>query len=1215
MKYATSPIKYSSMYEDNWVTPKYNTIISVLPWHQLRHPFSRTSTSIQSCRREGMIFTIPRWMMMHDAQSFKAPLELKIWSSSLQPLAHPFVYHIVADQTYSHKKFNTVYQESHAWSTGQDKNWLARTSYPPSMSSRNYWTTSVCLPWMQPLMLRNFVERTSITMPVLPRQTTTLLQQLSSATSLLKLRWNMRNSPTISNERTMGGPNGDITRTHRMHKTQVVLTTAMQTVPSRQVETREMRTTTETPDTTATINRETGYAGKAGRTASRRSTSTSSTKLEEDRSPEIHPEHCERRLSNPTLQRGKAEQTVAILLGSEKQGAYRQGSKKPVREKGDQKDRHRSYRQLLFAAIHCTEEERETSTSFKPQGTEPTSTKNTVQNGNIPEDVHNNKEKGLSYLSRSLGCLLTRTSTPHFPKATTLRVERSTLSILGTTLRASTITAGVHQGAESSPKTPTQEEDPNLCISRRSDHCSEEQGRKSETHKNSDRNPFNFRLQDQQGQIQPHPIAIDRTSGFPNKNQVHDSKPSWDKDSRLETRGPKTTDSLKSITPSDRRLYWQSNSSYSSSTASTTLHTSPDKTSQQPRPSTMGSTTDISERRDHYRDKMVGRPLKKVGRKELLERDSRRRDILRCIGLGLGHCIPRENLERQLEHDGQAETHKLEGIDDGMDPRQTKEMAGPHNSLTLRQQDSGSILEQIWWDSITRIEQTRRKDMASLPDNRDMLNGEIRTNDGEPSRPTIESPTIGNRMDNKRRCFQQDPDGMGTSHDGPFCDSSLHKTKRLRELSEGRRRDQNPLETLQQSVCLPPMAPGSKDYPEMYTRTKKDDDNIAVVGGSNMVPGSEDDTSRTTRIELHRRDTGDGDRDTPTKKHEMVAMRMSRKRQSLEKIGLTDAAINVILHPDAQAARNRSYSSIQGRFEKWCNARQIHTNRATATEVINFLAEGVQSAKWTTGTVYNYKSAILEMIEERELVANDKSLTEFLDSTARLSINSLDRHVPDLSPIVNYFLSQPNNLELALIDHTRKLCWLLAITGFLRPADLERIDTDKSSITNGELKLIIIAPKERRKNSPIEKVVIINSHPNKSICPVQCYEDYKGRFARTDGTRQHPTRQSIWYRGLIRSVKNIDKFITAERISNHIKFIMKMISANNDVSAMSARSVGADAAAQAGVDWEDIITQGMWSSVRIFDEHYRRSRRSRTNITTAILDDNSEISTNQHHEV
>ncbi|OMH83558.1 hypothetical protein AX774_g2933 [Zancudomyces culisetae] len=76
---------------------------------------------------------------------------------------------------------------------------------------------------------------------------------------------------------------------------------------------------------------------------------------------------------------------------------------------------------------------------------------------------------------------------------------------------------------------------------------------------------------------------------------------------------------------------------------------------------------------------------------------------------------------------------------------------------------------------------------------------------------------------------------------------------------------------------------------------------------------------------------------------------------------------------------------------------------------------------------------------------------------------------------------------------TSKVCWLLAVTGFMRPSDLFWADDAQTTVSKEHISIIVVAPKEKREGSPIIKEIKINSHSDRIICLVAAYTEYKKR--------------------------------------------------------------------------------------------------------------------------
>ncbi|OMJ10348.1 hypothetical protein AYI69_g10283 [Smittium culicis] len=79
------------------------------------------------------------------------------------------------------------------------------------------------------------------------------------------------------------------------------------------------------------------------------------------------------------------------------------------------------------------------------------------------------------------------------------------------------------------------------------------------------------------------------------------------------------------------------------------------------------------------------------------------------------------------------------------------------------------------------------------------------------------------------------------------------------------------------------------------------------------------------------------------------------------------------------------------------------------------------------------------------------------------------RPVMDISPVIKLLREWGQNSTLTTKQITPKLCWLLSVTGFLRANEIHRIDEQCIHIDQGVLNLVIVAPKEKRGDRPIEK--------------------------------------------------------------------------------------------------------------------------------------------------
>ncbi|KAF9117626.1 hypothetical protein BG015_006908, partial [Linnemannia schmuckeri] len=144
-------------------------------------------------------------------------------------------------------------------------------------------------------------------------------------------------------------------------------------------------------------------------------------------------------------------------------------------------------------------------------------------------------------------------------------------------------------------------------------------------------------------------------------------------------------------------------------------------------------------------------------------------------------------------------------------------------------------------------------------------------------------------------------------------------------------------------------------------------------------------------------------------------------------------------------------------------------------------------------------------------ITNDGRFQEFMRLATQRGVKRLRSNHIDLTPVIRYLRRLGNNLSMSTTDLTKKLCWLLATCGFLRPDDLRCTDARASRIVNGNLELVVLFPKETRQGQKIIKPVIIRPHPDEALYPVKVFTEYRSRTQAGDCTVVHPKDPSKRY--------------------------------------------------------------------------------------------------------
>ncbi|CAO3699510.1 unnamed protein product [Rhizopus microsporus] len=199
-----------------------------------------------------------------------------------------------------------------------------------------------------------------------------------------------------------------------------------------------------------------------------------------------------------------------------------------------------------------------------------------------------------------------------------------------------------------------------------------------------------------------------------------------------------------------------------------------------------------------------------------------------------------------------------------------------------------------------------------------------------------------------------------------------------------------------------------------------------------------------------------------------------------------------------------------------------------------------------------YATAIITMFpnDNQSDIRNSRLYQDFIKALRSNTILLLKHWSCDVTPAIQYLKSWGLNSALNKAQLTAKTCWLLAMAGFLRPSDLERVDLDATT------------------------TITIHPHHNPLLCPVAVFEECKQRIASSDCRTAHPLFPTIKLTRLFRSLQNHTTPIAAERISKHIKQIMTKVGRPAQAPIPKARGLAATLAAQAGASADNIVAHG-----------------------------------------
>ncbi|RCH82551.1 hypothetical protein CU098_005577 [Rhizopus stolonifer] len=335
----------------------------------------------------------------------------------------------------------------------------------------------------------------------------------------------------------------------------------------------------------------------------------------------------------------------------------------------------------------------------------------------------------------------------------------------------------------------------------------------------------------------------------------------------------------------------------------------------------------------------------------------------------------------------------------------------------------------------------------------------------------------------------------------------------------------------------------------------------------------------------------------------MATFGLEHKKQRLQQHGFDDNALNVFLDPALQpSAENRSH--IQKRFISWCNQHELNYTLPNPTQIVNFIAYGHQFLQWQPSTCNTYRSSILDLYpDHRDQILADHDFHQFFSLLTSSQIRSFNRPVFDLTPVVDKLHEWGRNSHINNTDLTRKLCFLLAITGFLRPSDIQRIDDSLTSFNSDHttLTLVIDCPKEKRQGQRIQRQVHIRHHPDLRLCPIQAYSSYKSRIASSPLVIAHPTQPQRQIHCLVSQIYNHHQPIVSQTIGKHNNHFINLIALPGGTPRPRACALGSTNAAINGLPIDDILTHGSWASSSVYDTFYRLSRSTASDFTRFVF--------------
>ncbi|KAL9536717.1 hypothetical protein MBANPS3_012424 [Mucor bainieri] len=909
--------------------------------------------------------------------------------------------------------------------------------------------------------------------------------------------------------------------------------------------------------------------------------STSSSSSKDNRQP-MDPQHHQRGISHPfhTPTTGTAH-TVSPLSSCHISGGsirHRPGDTRPI---GQESDRSNPWSWFRFTPLHHPQENRRPSARAEPQTAQSVHPPPVLQDGNNP----------------------------------TVPVERSDPPIQVSRLWPVSQPTGVYQGTPSGSTLGSTQRNPYLSVFRRFDHRREDQGTDRKPHHSGPQQVGRVGIPLQCNEISPHSYSATGSSGVPHRHDHHVSLGAQSEGARSPTRSTTVDEDTNMQSAPPVLIHRQSSSNNTGGLSSPVAHATASPTEESsPSPgSDMDIPSDVNAACPRQ-SAVVDHPPTTMERPLFHTRDTHAGSLYGRLRSGLGDHLQRSSPTGQVDHSGTTTPHQLPGVAGDLEADSGASVAGSSPPSLLRQRVSHCLCAQLRRYTLSCPHGARNHDLELVPQDQDTPTHDLHPQQDQPGGRPLTPAVNSNRMEDPPLIVPTTGPTLGPSRLGLLCErpqppnTDLH----LMDLGPARLGDErllSPMELVEPRVPVSPVeldptlpaAPASVPHRGDHHHTELDErhlvpsDSLNDTGASSPTP-IEVDLPRTTRGR------------SPREELDLGALSLEHKRQRLTEQGYDSHALAVFFNPEVRPSRTQ-YTATQQRFIQWCNTRGENPWTPTPSLIVNYLAYGYHTLQWKVNTCMAYQSAILQLYSTdlRPILQQDPGYQEFLNSLKALTVKTFDKPRFNLEPALLHIRSLGDNTTMSTEHLTQKLCFLLAITGFLRNADIHRINVAKVQLQNDNTKLhlVIDCPKEKRKGSPIERVTVIQQHPDPSLCPIRTYVAYTQRIATTPCVGPHPTRPSRQLDFLIRSLHDFKVAVGPQTIGRHVRSILALVEVDNRAHSSSrplrARAVGSTNSVLHGASVDDILAHGSWSSSSIFDNFYRLSRETLTNFTHMSL--------------
>ncbi|XP_044128751.1 uncharacterized protein LOC122922247 [Bufo gargarizans] len=304
--------------------------------------------------------------------------------------------------------------------------------------------------------------------------------------------------------------------------------------------------------------------------------------------------------------------------------------------------------------------------------------------------------------------------------------------------------------------------------------------------------------------------------------------------------------------------------------------------------------------------------------------------------------------------------------------------------------------------------------------------------------------------------------------------------------------------------------------------------------------------------------------------------------------GVSEATRRLLDNAWAPGTR-KSYRAAWRSWVGWCMERDLDPVSASVTHLLQFLTSLFEAGK-AYRTINLFGSAISSTHQGFDGVpAGQHPLVSRLLRGSRLARPPRPRFTAtwDVSLVLSFLSSWPDNASLSLRQLSAKLLTLFCLISCKRVSDVRALDHDARSFTPEGVTFNIT----RRTKTNIRSVSYPSFPSSPALCPVVCLREYELR------TRSHRSADTPQ---LFLSIRHPFGPVTSPTLARWMKWVMSLSGIDTTIfTAHSARGAAATALAVSGARLEDILRLADWSRATTFTEFYFRPP---THVFSAIIE-------------